>query len=538
MTTKKLYITSTTDDGYIRNKCIRYSCAFRSLYKQIELSADPDFIKAFKQRFLLNATEYNTLNGDVVSFVKREETRKKRITKRIEELQADIDHVSDIHRKWKLYNRICSLKKSIGNGVVFGGRKTLQELTKECNRETKNVDKIESLRHEYHEKRVRPFVVMGEANQKANRFFDFSKVGDKVIIYKPQKGVKIEIHFACSSKRLMKDLLKLAELADKKEIPITVSLNNDFITLAYDEERLNGYHLDESSRRREVKELKAQGLPKVVETEKIREIYRKYYDEQRERKERYKIKNRCLSIDMNPTNIGWSVNQLMRDNSVKVIACGVMDLGKLCVNLGRSSDDKMTVHQRNKRKYELTMIVKMLFTLALHYRCSKFVMEDLEFSTDSDQGREANRKNRNLWCRELITNCITRRCNETGIELVKVNACYTSFIGNVKYPYSDACNASIEIGRRGLTRYIKGEFYPCITDRDIDTLVSKFGRDVRYYTSGSWVGIFKVLKDDFPDGREFSHRLRPTLDNCVAVYSMFSLNSYKSRVNSFNFKIL
>ena len=143
-----------------------------------------------------------------------------------------------------------------------------------------------------------------------------------------------------------------------------------------------------------------------------------------------KIEKRCLAIDLNPTNIGYSV-------------------------LDRTDDGD--------------------FGLS----------EETDYST-----REFRRKVNNLWNRSLLENIITRRCNETGIELIKTNPVYTSFIGNMRHPYADATNASIEIGRRGLHRYTKGAFYPSMDVGSLSTVeAEKFGADASGETCSSWVEL-------------------------------------------------
>ena len=173
------------------------------------------------------------------------------------------------------------------------------------------------------------------------------------------------------------------------------------------------------------------------------------------------------------------------------------------------------------------MVVKKLFNIAEHYHCAMFVIEDLELN--GKLSREANRKVNNVWNRGLFVGCINRRCNERGIELVKVNPCYSSFIGNIEYPYADACNASIEIGRRGIMRYMKGGFYPDITSEDIHTLEAKFGDVVACSTDCGWANIHKSLKNSFDD-KEFSHRLRTGIDEVKVPYKSFSMNSYRSNI--------
>lgn len=164
-------------------------------------------------------------------------------------------------------------------------------------------------------------------------------------------------------------------------------------------------------------------------------------------------------------------------------------------------------------------------------------MEDLDGDFENN-GKETNRKVKNLWNRNLIENIISRRCNETGIESIKINPVYSSFIGNIQYSYVDAVNASIEIGRRGLLKYTKGTFYPHIRCKDLDTMEAKFGVDVPNGTSADWVTMYKSLKDLFSDGNEFSHRLRTALNDIPKdKYSMFSMSSHYSKVNYIRFII-
>ena len=325
-------------------------------------------------------------------------------------------------------------------------------------------------------------------------------------------------------------------MAERKEISITVSLGLEYIYFTFDEEKLNGYAIDEIERRLDVKEIKKQGYPKEIETLKIKEVYKEYYDRQHEKKLVGKIKDRCIAVDLNPTNIGFSILDKTNE-SIIIIHCGWFDMERLCVKTGKASHSEEQIYLNNKRKYELTVVLKKLFNNAKHYKCSQFIMEDLDGDFENN-GKEANRKVKNVWNRNLIENIIRRRCNETGIELIKINPVYSSFIGNIQYGYVDAVNASIEIGRRGLFKYTKGTFYPHIRCKDLDTVEAKFGVDVPNGTSSDWVTLYKSLKDLFPDGNEFSHRLRTALNDIPKdTYSMFSMSSHYSKVNYIRFNI-
>ena len=146
----------------------------------------------------------------------------------------------------------------------------------------------------------------------------------------------------------------------------------------------------------------------------------------------------------------------------------------------------------------------------------------------------------NIWNRSLLESVITRRCNETGIELIKSNPVYTSFIGNMRHPYVDATNASIEIGRRGLHRYTKGAFY---TSMDVGSLSTVEAEKIGAYASGetcsSWVELRKSLQSRCQDKVDFEHRLRTALENLpMESYSRFSMFSCNSKVICITFNKL
>jgi IS605 OrfB family transposase len=355
-----------------------------------------------------------------------------------------------------------------------------------------------------------------------------SRILEGRIVYKPFKGKKIDI-IVNIPKNWKSDLERLSELCNSDDISMSVRLSTKYIYLSYDEERLNGYSVDEVSRRAEVSEIKKQHHTKEIESALIKDVYRLYYEKQQEEKLSGRIKGRCIAIDMNPTNIGYCILDKTECGKIKIVHCGLIGLEKLCGKSGKPSTHPFSKHLSNKRHYEITNVVKWLFNIAVHYKCASFVIEDLDLKNSGDLSREANRKIYNVWNRELFVSCLIRRCNETGIELIKVNPCYSSFIGNIQHPYADACNASIEIGRRGLWKYEKGGLYPNITKEDICTLETKFGDVVRCSTDSNWVKIYKSLKESF-DGKEFSHRLRARLSEVKVPYDTFSMNSCRSNV--------
>ena len=60
-------------------------------------------------------------------------------------------------------------------------------------------------------------------------------------------------------------------MTSKKEISLTISLGLEYVYFTFDEERLNGYAIDEAERRTDVREIKKQGYPKEIEIAKRKE---------------------------------------------------------------------------------------------------------------------------------------------------------------------------------------------------------------------------------------------------------------------------
>ena len=252
---------------------------------------------------------------------------------------------------------------------------------------------------------------------------------------------------------------------------------------------------------------------------KIKESYKNQSKIQKEKMLEGKIEGRSVNIDLNPGDIGYCV--LQKDDTAeegyRIIAAGRLSWESLMNKDGAASSSAKAKRMNNKRKNAVALALKLLFNVAIHYKCSEFIMEDLDFSDTavSDKSRESNRKCNNIWYRKLSDNIINRRCVENGIRLVKTNACYTSFMGNIKHDFCDSTNASVEIGRRGLLRYNGGSFYPQMTMRDRDTMmsvaVSGDKGDAHDFTCESWKTAYKSCRNCYTKKADFEHRYRTAL---------------------------
>ena len=281
-------------------------------------------------------------------------------------------------------------------------------------------------------------------------------------------------------------------------ISITVRVSSHHIYITFDEEILNGYAVDVRARKKEYAEIRELNLPDEELKDAIKQVTLKYYAEQRQRMLVDKIPNRVFAIDLNPKYIGWAILDPDGNGGYIVIASGIYDLSYLSKKLGKKSSSVAQKKQNNKRKTEIQKLIVKMFRKIKHYKCSVFACEDLDFKTKDkvmfELSREARRQANNVWHRTLIMNGVTKYCHERGVELRKVNPYLSSFIGNIQHELVDPANAAVEIGRRGLYKYVKGSsILPPMSSRDLETLASVYSkmgyeeRDLRDKIGCSWV---------------------------------------------------
>lgn len=302
-------------------------------------------------------------------------------------------------------------KKHKDKKIIFGGKRLLINYLKKL-----------ITKEEYSKAKLLPINIQGEAKQKGNRLFNFDLINSKLEL-KLSKKKHQEIEFYKPSKNLYTELSKIQELVENKQLTLTVSLNNDYIWLTFDESLLN---LQE----------KFQNLKS----------------------------NRVLGIDLNPNYIGLSVLEFNKNDEFKVIHKQVFDLSDLNITSKKSSSDRTSKYLTNKRKFELIQFCYEINKLINYWKCSKLCIEDLNIkSSDKGSGRTFNRLCNNVWNRNLVVNKLKMLSVIYVYELVEVNPVYSSFIGNLLYGSEntpDMIASSIEIARRGYKKYSKGWFYP------------------------------------------------------------------------------
>ncbi len=292
--------------------------------------------------------------------------------------------------------------------VIFGGKYNL--INKLKNKITKD---------DYSLKRLSPINIQGEELKQGNRSFKLDIIENNQIIFKLSKNKHIELKLPNLRNNIKKELFKLQQFNEVKQnqkgytYSIRFDLNNIYISF---------------------EELKEEPI-------KLNE-------------------NRYLGIDLNPDSIGVSV--LENEKVIYTQEFSLKPMFNKILNEKLSSNSNRMKYFQNKLKFETYEISKSISLIAKQFNCKSVFIEDLHFKGSSDI-KISNRKNKNLWKRELFINNLAKRLNILNIKLYSVNPVYSSFIGNLMYGYTDAINASIEIARRGFEYRIKKNktgFYP------------------------------------------------------------------------------
>jgi len=393
----------------------------------MELTQDAGFIKEIRDKYEISAKAYEYLVKECASFYDRNESTKEKRKDKIKENQKLLKKEPNPKKRVKINKKIINLTRSLKKGVVFGGKSFLQTKTERC-------------RKIFRENRILPLCFYGEAARNGNRFFDLEGLSDGQVLFK-YEGSKIKINLELSIKKSDVLLLKQIELlAMAKLCPVTVKLTSERIYITYDEAMLNGNKFDEKALYKSIKHITGKDERKVL----IHQAYMEFEQRMLAKKD----KTRFLSLDMNPDGIGYSILQKTSDSPDGEFIV----LQKEFINFSR-----LNKQSTNKRKYELSIAIKYMFNQLSHFNCAYLVTEELSDISNKDNGNKvSNRKINNLWNRNYIDNLLTKYSNIRGIKQIKINPVYSSFIGNINYESFDPVASSIEIGRRGIIKYIRG----------------------------------------------------------------------------------
>jgi hypothetical protein len=290
---------------------------------------------------------------------------------------------------------------------------------------------------QYKNTRLLPLNIFGEAANNGNRKFNLDLFNDKIIYKHSRKE-----HFELEIPKLRGSYKELYNLMENPRT-YSVKLTDKHILISFEE---------------------------VKEIIKLKE-------------------NRYLGIDLNPEYIGISIKE--DDQILHTKLYSVKKLTDKIINLKVKSSDPKFKSLNNKLNHEILEISKDISNLSKKYNCKFIFIEDLSFKGNT----RSNRKNKNLWKRDIFINNLEKRCNINNQKLYKVNPAYSSFIGNIQYNFDDPINASLEIGRRGFECIIKRtkQFYPELKLKE--ELRSQWKDKLNLDNFKTWKELFMFIKN-------------------------------------------
>ena len=364
----------------------------------------------------------------------------------------------------------CAIKKAnylfLANKekVIFGGKfNFFQRLKCKLNK------------HDFKSGRLLGIYSQGEKLANGNRKFKLD-IANNQIIFKFSKTKHINLQLPKLHKNYLYELISLEEQCNQKLSNFSVELKLDRICITFDDSKIYCSNYNGNS-------------------------------------------NIVAGIDMNPNWIGFSISK-WNNGKHNVLLEEQYDLSYFTKNLHKAPDDAKSKCQNNKQIFEIKEIAKDIIKKCKYYKVGKFGIEDLSFKSEtSGRGKLFNRLTKNKWKREALVSALKKQCLLSKIDFIEVNPVYSSFIGNLCNEASDPIASSLEIARRAMFKYIKGQFYPSLIDS-----TSLFNQ---WKESASWV--YKSWKELFDMVKTSGVKYRRSLD--LFKSEVFRLKSSKSFVN-------
>ena len=375
---------------------------------------------------------------------------------------------SGIYKAKEMYSKDHESFKSSGNFPkrIFGSKNNLIKRSKNL------IDK-----ETYKNNRSLPLLIIGEAPKKGNRKFNFTNLS--IIEFKPFLKCKISISLPKLRNNYKKDLSLLIKFSNRNQLPYQIQLSKNFIWITFDENKLHELEKEENN------SIKSTNC----------------------------IKNRYCGIDLNPNYIGFSVK-----DEDKIIYTELISLKNLT---GKNASFNKLDHET---KEIFHYIGRKLKSLQVEY----VFLEDLKFDSKSKKkGKGFNRLTINQWNRNTPYSILSKHFKS---KIFKVNAAYSSTIGNCLYDYPDPINASLEIGRRGFEVIILkkknkegvSSFYP-------EFNLLKMREEIRNQTThlelNSWKELHSFLKNS-----KLMYRIPLPLEE-----SFRKFKSKRSKIMKYNF---
>lgn len=311
----------------------------------------------------------------------------------------------------------------------------------------------------------------GEALKKGNRLFEIDVENSKIVYKRSRKEHFDLVIVEKLNEKRRSILLKIQNLMSEKKIPVTFRLKKDKIYLSYDE--------------------------KIVEKEKqFRNLFQ----------------NRVLGIDLNPNYFGISIIEFNQKDKFKVLYKEVIDLTEL------------QKKSKNKVHFELYEINHHILKLCKTWCVSKLAVEDLKFKKSNKfWSKDSNRLCKSQFRYSFVKQHLNTLCNVYGVEVIEVNAAYSSIIGNFIHG-SDNCPdmvaASIEIARRCYHKFQRNWIYPkfMISEHRLQQVLGNQQKKELRLDYGCWKGLAGIIKKS---KLKYRFQLQPL----NAVFSHFDIKS-------------
>ena len=348
--------------------------------------------------------------------------------------------------------------------IIFGGKFSFYQRLKH---------KITS--EQFKDNRLLGIYSQGEKNYYGNRKFKLD-IANNQIIFKFSRYKYISLKLPNLHKNYLYELINLEEQCKQKLSNFSVELKLDKICITFDDSK----------------------------------IYCSNYNGK---------SNVVAGIDMNPNYIGFSISR-WKNGRRKILLEEQYDLSYFTKNLHKASNHKDSKHQNNKQIFEIKQIAKDIIKKCKFFHVGKFGIEDLNFKVGNQgKGKFFNRLTKNKWKRDCLVSALKKQCLLNKIDFIEVNPVYSSFIGNLCNEAPDPIAASLEIARRAIFKYIKGQFYPELIKAES---LFNLWKESASWVYSSWKELFDIIKTA---GLKYRRSLE-SFDSEV-----FRLKSSKSFVN-------
>ena len=200
--------------------------------------------------------------------------------------------------------------------------------------------------------------------------------------------------------------------------------------------------------------------------------------------------NCYAGIDQNPNFISLSIFK-----NQERIKSYTWKLNNLTKKSNESSFHKDSKYLHNKLNFELIQISKKISQILKQNHCKFLFLEDLKNINENRKlGKNFNRLINNVWKRNQFIFNLENRCNIFGIKVFKINAAYSSFIGNLSYQLPDPISASCEIARRGYNVIIlkNKEFYPRLISKEN---LQCLWKNIEDWSFETWKELYSLVKN-------------------------------------------